>query len=262
MSMATVMEEVFTPEYVTEMIEWFAAPEYDKEGVIVTYKKIVGRCDHYLNLAYEVEGISTPIFIKDGDTWMSLTPMEIQSQELPLILAGGCVGVLGLGLGYFGVRCMENDDVEAITVFEQDAKVIEYFKDSFSEREGFDKVRFIEGDARETCIGFHFDLLYNDIYLTMLPDEVISDIVHFRVNNTVEVYRFWGQERVYLDYIIEAEERLDNHPAFTMADGFLISGWAKDEDRTGLHRSACDLDFCSAVLEVLDDIDAYQEEEA
>ena len=40
-----------------------------------------------------------PVLQRGSDTWMSLTPMEIESQEIGVALSRGHVAVMGFGMG-------------------------------------------------------------------------------------------------------------------------------------------------------------------
>ena len=113
------------------------------------------------------------------------------------------VVIVGSGFGGSVSALRLTEKGYSVTVFENDPRVISYFKRRFCHRKGYGKVKIVEGDARETCKGYDFDLLYVDIYATMLPDEIISDATLFiEQNEVVECgYHFWGLERVILDAI-------------------------------------------------------------
>ena len=64
------------------------------------------------------------------ESWMSLTPHEIESQELGLMYSYGHVVVMGLGLGWFTVNAALNSKVTKVTVVEMDSTVIELFNKS------------------------------------------------------------------------------------------------------------------------------------
>ena len=193
----------FTIAYTQEEIAFYGVSEYDKDGVVITSSQMVGAVDDYFNKAFHVGDIRVPMLSIDKRLWMSITCMETQSQHIPIQLAAGNVGTAGLGMGHFTLRCMENPGVDTITVFEDDERIVSFFKSCFSKRPGYDKVSFVLGDARETILNYHFDFLYVDIYSACLPDEVISDAKLFLGNNDIEPenYHFWGQERVILDAI-------------------------------------------------------------
>lgn len=217
----------FTDEFMKTEVEFYDTPEYDKDGVKLVVRPIKGICPDFLNKNYRLGSTPMPMIFIDGKLWMSLSFMEIQSQYLPIMLATGHVGTCGLGLGYYTLRVAEKPNVDKVTVFEREQRVIDFFRECFSDRPGFDKIEFVHGDARKTCREYNFDFLYVDIYRTMLPDEVISDIRLFnRANNIAEDereetdlldgYHFWCQEKVILEGVLS--EMIDKHdvPWLTM----------------------------------------------
>jgi hypothetical protein len=167
--------------------------------VKVGSQQIQGRCEDYLNKNFRMSSPPIPTLWIDGKLWMSLSFMEVQSQFLSIQFARGKVVTAGLGLGHFVLRCMQKDEVTHIEVFEVSPVVISLFCETFKGRPGFDKVSFVQGDARETFIGRRVDFAYVDIYQTLLPDDVISDIEIFNQRNEVGFYHFWGRERWILD---------------------------------------------------------------
>ena len=211
--MAAFMEALIGPhnpfddEYVKRELRWYGrkalkVADEKKDGLQLRMVVPGGVLPDYLNKNYRVEELHVPVLFLDGDLWMSLTPMEIQSQFLVINGAAGDVGVAGLGMGYAPLKMAQSDRVNTVTVFERDPRVIKFFKDTFRRRKGFDKFTFVEGDARKT-IPRHdpFDLLYVDIYQTLLPNEIVDDIelFHLCVHDFPEGYHFWGLERVLID---------------------------------------------------------------
>ena len=57
-------------------------------------------------------------------TWMSMTPIEIESQELGCRAAFGHTVVMGMGMGWATANSALRPDVTAVTVVEFDAEVI------------------------------------------------------------------------------------------------------------------------------------------
>jgi hypothetical protein len=203
----------FLDSFMQQEVAFYAAPEYDEGGVVLVEKEIQGIAADYLNKNYRLSSPPMPILFIDRKLWMSLSYMEIQSQYLPILLADGHVGTCGLGLGYYTLRVAGKPTVEKVTVFEKEQRVIDFFNKCFHDREGFDKIEIVQGDARKKCRGYDFDFLYVDIYRTMLPDEAISDIRLFnRANNIAEEereeqdilagYHFWGHEKMVLDGLL------------------------------------------------------------
>ena len=64
------------------------------------------------------------------EVWMSLTPHEVESQELGYRYAFGNVVIMGLGMGWIAANAALNPEVTAVTVVEQDPDVISLFQDS------------------------------------------------------------------------------------------------------------------------------------
>lgn len=254
----------FSDDYVKREVRWFNQREFNDNGISMRVVAPQGALEDYLNRNYRIDPeMRVPILAIDGETWMSLTPMEIQSQFLAINNASGEVGVAGLGMGYAALKMAQKDEVETITVFEIDERIVKFFKRSFRRRKGFDKICFVLGDARETLPAHsdNFDFLYVDIYQTLMPDEVISDIELFRtcVHEFPEGYHFWCQERVLVDAAI----------GYGLIDGqdlplslrALMTRWQETpvstDDRLGgtmlsdMYRVQADQDYVESVLEAL-----------
>jgi hypothetical protein len=133
--------------------------------------------------------------IVDGVTWMSLSRHEIIGHLLPISLAIRNIAIAGLGLGYFVLRVMGKNDVESLDVYEIDSDVIDFFKLTFSNRDGFDKVNFIEGDVYETFKDKNYDFVYSDIYLNKYSDEIIFGAEFFSKKSLKNIY-IWTQDEI------------------------------------------------------------------
>ena len=202
----------FSDNFVRQEVDFYGHQEYDHQGVQVTMVNPSGRLDDYLNTNFRTGGLNFPRLCVGKTLWMSLSPMEAQSHFLPILFAEGEVGVGGLGLGYYTLRVMAKGEVDRVTVFEQDPKVIEYFKTRFGSREGFSKVRFVEGDARETMKGYDFSFVFMDIYPTLCGDDMVEDIALFNGANDIDIYHPWGREKILLEAsMCRRARRVDRH---------------------------------------------------
>ena len=203
------MQNPFTNEYLEQELQFYGThPDAKKGGVV--FKQISGRSiiqvSDYFNRNMRLDVPEIPGVLLDGELQMSLSFMEAQSQWVPIEAAEGVVVTLGLGLGYYMARVMAKEDVDVVYVFEQNQDIIDIVTERFSDRMGFEKVEFFVGDAREQFVNFErVDLVYADIYPTMLPDEVVSDMDLFHRNNELSHYHFWGMEHVLLDGLIDGE---------------------------------------------------------
>ena len=101
-------------------------------------------------LGFFTEDFEFPAVLENGNEWMTLTPVDLDTCEEAIAAAHGKVITFGLGLGYYAYMVSEKDEVESITVIEKSPKVIKLFKKyilpQFPHK---NKVRVIEADAFE-----------------------------------------------------------------------------------------------------------------
>lgn len=194
----------FKDEYLEQEVKFYGLTEpYKNNGVEVTHHRITGRVNDYFNKNFRVSKTPVPVLLIDKRLWMSLTYMELQSAYLPIQRAGGNVAVLGLGLGYFTLKVMELVNVDTVHVFEQDARIMEFFQQKFSHRDGFEKCVFHLGDARETFRGFNnIGYCWSDIYPTLTSDKMLTDMSYFKDQNSIECYDFWSQELILVSALV------------------------------------------------------------
>ena len=79
-------------------------------------------------LGFFDERFEFPAVLEDGNEWMTLTPVDLDTSEDAIRLSRGKVVTFGLGLGYFAYMASEKNEVESVTVVEKSEKVIELFK--------------------------------------------------------------------------------------------------------------------------------------
>lgn len=131
---------------------------------------------------------------EDGNEWMTLTPIDIDTCREAIDAAHGRVVTFGLGLGYYAYMAAEKDTVTSVTVVEKSHDVIEAFQSGllphFPHRE---KITIVEADAFEYAEKIlpseHFDLAFVDtwrdagdglpMYLRMKPLEKLSPDTEF-----------------------------------------------------------------------------------
>jgi len=190
----------FTDTYWHEELAFYGRPTIKPPAPLtLDWPTIQGRCDDYLNVNMRFDPTPFPRLCENGRLWMSLTPMEVQSAALAVLLAHGNVVVGGLGLGYYALRAAAKCDVKKVTVYEINPILIAWFKKAFARRKELAKIEIIEGDLRKVCQGVEADLAFVDIYPTLLGDEVITDSRLLRRKNQFKQYIYWGWERAWLD---------------------------------------------------------------
>lgn len=91
-----------------------------------------------------------PAVLENGNEWMTLTPVDIDTCDVAIEKAFGKVITFGLGLGYYAYMVSQKDSVDSITVIEKSEKIIklfcEYILPQFPNK---DKVKIINADAFE-----------------------------------------------------------------------------------------------------------------
>ena len=104
----------------------------------------------YPPLGFFTEEFKFPAVLEDGNEWMTLTPVDLDTCERAIEDACGKVITFGLGLGYYAYMVSGKPNVESITVIEKSDKVIELFKEYVLPHfEHPEKVRIINADAFE-----------------------------------------------------------------------------------------------------------------
>jgi hypothetical protein len=136
--------------------------------------------------------------VRDGATWMSLSPMELESQAIGVQHALGHVAVFGLGMGWAAAASALRESVTAVTVVERDPDVIALHRDLdlFGRLPGGvgEKVRIVPGDALEWRPEAPVDLLMADIWLPLVSDGRVEEVRRMHANVGASAVYFWGQE--------------------------------------------------------------------
>lgn len=101
-------------------------------------------------LGFFPERFDFPAVLEDGNEWMTLTPVDLDTSDEAIGAAHGKVITFGLGLGYYAYMCSEKPEVDSITVVERSPDVIRLFKTYILPQfPNADKVRIVEADAFE-----------------------------------------------------------------------------------------------------------------
>lgn len=99
-------------------------------------------------LGFFAEDFSFPAVLEDGNEWMTLTPVDLDTSEEAIAKARGRVLTLGLGLGYFTYMASEKHEVESVTVVELSEDVIRLFNTYLLPQfPNAHKIKIIKGDA-------------------------------------------------------------------------------------------------------------------
>lgn len=132
------------------------------------------------------------------ETWMSLTPLELESQEIGVRLARGHVAIFGMGMGWSAAVSALRDEVTAVTVVERDDDVLALHRelDVFSQLPpaAQAKIRIVQGDAFTWKPDVPVDLLMPDIWLWLMSDGRVEEVRRMQANVQAKEIYFWGQE--------------------------------------------------------------------
>ncbi len=116
------------------------------------------------------------------EIWMSLTPHEIESQELGYRYAFGDTVIMGWGMGWIAANAALNNKVSKVTVVERDADVIQLFRESGAfeslAASARQKINIVNADALEwqPSPGRAADFLYADIWLHLAEPETLGQV--------------------------------------------------------------------------------------
>ena len=101
-------------------------------------------------IGFFTEGFRFPAVLEDGNEWMTLTPVDLDTCDEAIDAARGKVVTFGLGLGYYAYMVSEKEEVESVTVVEKNDNVIKLFESqilpSFTHKE---KIHIVKADAFE-----------------------------------------------------------------------------------------------------------------
>jgi hypothetical protein len=143
----------------------------------------------------------TPALYDASDRlWMSVTPMELESQYPHNEAAFGHVVVMGAGMGVLPYNLLLNKAVTQVTVIEHCADLCKHWNDltGLKQWRGHKKLLLVNADAREwkgRC-----DVLLADIWLTLGDDRLEEDMQTFRRNVQFHRMLCWGGELAYLSW--------------------------------------------------------------
>ena len=101
-------------------------------------------------LGFFTEDFEFPAVLENGNEWMTLTPVDLDTCQEAIKLAEGKVVTFGLGLGYYAFMCAQKPEVSSVTVIEKSPDVIRLFKEHLLPQfPNGEKIRVIECDAFE-----------------------------------------------------------------------------------------------------------------
>lgn len=151
--------------------------------------------------------------VRRGETWMSTSPMELESQEIGIRLSRGHVVIFGMGMGWCAVNCALRDEVEAVTVVELDADVLALHREldlaAQLPEAARAKLRLVQGDAYAYVPDRPVDLLMPDIWLPLMNESRVAEVRDMQANVGARHVYFWGQELEIARHALASGRALD-----------------------------------------------------
>ena len=129
-------------------------------------------CDGYTEIPqigfFDVP-FSFPAVLENGNEWMTLSPVDLDTSDEAIRAAHGNVVTFGLGLGYYAYRVSEKKEVQSVTVVEKSPDVIKLFQTyllpQFSNQS---KIHIVKADAfeyaKQQLSEKHFDIAFVDTW--------------------------------------------------------------------------------------------------
>ena len=177
----------------------------------------------YWSAAAPVEAI---VLMRGKQTWMSLTALEIESEQIGIESAQGHVAIIGLGMGWAAAACALKPGVSRVTIVEHDPAVIALHAglalfDALPDGAG-DKVGIIQGDAFAWIPDVPVDVMIADIWLPLVSDGRIDEVRQMQANvGAAQVY-FWGQELEIARHARAAGREVDEGGIAATVAGFAL----------------------------------------
>lgn len=176
-------------------------------------------CAGYWTGLQQVLGM--PVLMRRQDVWMSVSPMETESQQIGVELARGHVAVFGLGMGWSAAMSAMRPEVEKVTIVEMDDEVLAMHRrlNLFARLPGGvgEKIEIVEGDALEWKPDSHVDLLMPDIWLDMVSWERPEEVRDMQDNVGADMVYFWGQELEFARHLARDGRPIDDEGIADMA---------------------------------------------
>ena len=143
-----------------------------------------------------------PTLKKKWETWMSVTPMELESHMIPVDAATGYTVIAGLGMGLAVHNICRKPEVTKVTVLEKDPQVINLFR-RFALPEtwdGWEKVEIIQADALNWKPDQPVQFLYADIWKHVGSRYALPFTKRMCSNIQPERVAYWTQEFDFVEY--------------------------------------------------------------
>lgn len=144
---------------------------------------------------------------EDGlyDTWMSVSPSEMETMASHIGSANGKVLTLGLGMGYYAYHAHLKDNVESVTIAEREQDVIDLFeKYILPQFDHPDKIKIIKSDAIEYIENLpdgEYDHIFADIWISCLDIEPYMELKYAARKFKKTKIEYWIEDALAAAFI-------------------------------------------------------------
>lgn len=178
-----------------------APPYQDTESGRWQFRRIMLPCCPGYFTGPQLVDWTVPTLSRDGVSWMSITPGEVESQMPALTAAHGTVVVCGFGLGMIAYALSALTAVKKVIVVERDEEVLRMGRlyTRFADWPQRDKVELVQHDAL-TFTYQGADFLYADIWPYYRMDCMVPDMQAMHANIPTPTCGYWGQEIDMVDF--------------------------------------------------------------
>ncbi len=145
------------------------------------------------------------VLLKAGQVWMSLTPMELESQAPHAAAAYGHTVIMGFGMGMLTYNVLQNPAVDKVTVIEIEPAVVKLIRKatSMDSWPGIEKLDIQYADALKWLPAEPVDVVLADIWSNIGDMQLRPDMQTIQKNTNAKVIAGWGMELDYISWMAD-----------------------------------------------------------
>lgn len=206
MTAADIMKQFNTPPPPVPWKKPCDVPKY-REATLGDWRLVNGKMPPLIRGYYSGLGVPqhkvNPTLMHKGAVWMSITPMELESQAPHVHFAKGHTVICGLGMGMVLYNILRKPEVTKVTVIEKDKAVIAMFPmiADVCKWKGIEKLTIVNADATKHKMDEPVDFLCSDIAGTIGAAENFKQLKKMNKNIKPRLIAQWCGEFDYLDYL-------------------------------------------------------------
>ncbi|MGD1524182.1 hypothetical protein [Vibrio owensii] len=172
--------------------------------------------------------------LKNSTTWMSITPMELESHLLPNSLASGTTVIAGLGLGMITLSLLKNPRVDKLIVLEIDQDLIDSFPEliegeslaNWNQNIESGRLEVIQADCLKPLKPEvlskvrNCDYMWVDVWETLFTNEGLEITQALQRQVKSKVVDFWGMELEFIKQMSTFSNRFSEKHLYKAVQSF------------------------------------------